>query len=68
MSRFFRPNLDRPGRMARGVVGGLCLVAGIMVCDTSLWGLILVVPGLFAIVEAVSNWCVMRACGIKTKF
>ncbi|MGH7941080.1 MAG: hypothetical protein ACREFR_08430 [Limisphaerales bacterium] len=67
MRRFFRPNLDRPGRMARGVVGGLCLIAGIIVCDISLWGLVLVVPGLFAIFEAVSNWCIMRACGIKTK-
>ncbi|HEV2456625.1 MAG TPA: hypothetical protein VGY98_20350 [Verrucomicrobiae bacterium] len=67
MSRFFRPNLDRPGRMARGVVGGICLITGIIVCDKSLWGLVFVVPGLFAIFEAVSNWCVMRACGIKTK-
>ena len=67
MNRFFRPNLDRPGRMARGVVGGICLIAGIIVCDVSLWGLVLVVPGLFAILEAVSNWCIMRACGIRTK-
>lgn len=67
MNRFFRPNLDRTGRMARGVVGGLCLIAGIIVCDISLWGLVLVVPGLIAILEAVSNWCIMRACGIRTK-
>jgi hypothetical protein len=32
-----------------------------------LWGLILVVGGLFAIVEALSGWCLIRACGIKTK-
>ena len=25
------------------------------------------VPGLFAIFEAISRWCVLRACGIKTK-
>lgn len=68
MRSFFRPNLDRQGRMARGVIGGLCLIAGIIVAgDHSLWGLALVIPGLFAIFEAVSKWCIMRACGIKTK-
>ena len=68
MSKFFQPNLDRHGRMARGVIGALCLIAGIIVCDDTLWGLVLVVPGLFAIFEATAKWCVVRACGIKTKF
>jgi hypothetical protein len=69
MSKFFRPNLDRQGRMARGVLGALCLIAGVIVAgDYTLWGLLLVIPGLFAIFESVSNWCIMRACGIKTKF
>ncbi len=69
VSKFFRPNLDRHGRIARGVIGSLCLVAGIIVAgDYSLWGLILVVAGLFAIFEATARWCVVRACGIKTKF
>ena len=54
--------------MARGVVGALCLIAGIIVCDYSLWGLVLVVPGLFAIFEAVTRWCLLRACGLRTKF
>ena len=68
MSNFFRPNLGKSGRIARGVIGGLCLVAGIIVAgDISLWGLILVVAGLFAIYEAVSGWCLARACGVKTK-
>lgn len=68
MNRFFRPNLKRTGRIARGVIGTLCLMAGIVVAgDYSLWGLILVVAGLFAIFEAVRGWCIARACGIKTK-
>ena len=68
MSRFFRPNLDRHGRMARGVIGALCLIAGIIVVDYVLWlGLIFVGAGLFAIIEAISKWCLVRACGIKTK-
>jgi membrane-bound ClpP family serine protease len=69
VSRFFKPNLDRHGRMARGVIGALCLIAGIIVAGEVLWwaGLILVAAGLFAIFEAVTRWCVVRACGIRTK-
>ena len=68
VSRFFQPNISHRGRMARGVIGALCLIAGIIVAgDFSLWGLVLVVAGLFAIFESIRGWCVVRACGIKTK-
>jgi membrane-bound ClpP family serine protease len=68
MNGFFRPNIRKQGRIARGVIGALCLVAGIVVAgDVSLWGLILVIAGLFAIYEALSGWCLARACGIRTK-
>lgn len=68
MSQFFRPNITRHGRIARGVIGALCLIAGIILVDFVLWlGLIFVVAGLFAIYEALSGWCLARACGIKTK-
>lgn len=69
MSRFFKPNLDFRGRMARGVIGTLCLVAGIVIAgDYSLWGLIFVAAGLFAIFESLRGWCVVRACGVRTRF
>jgi hypothetical protein len=69
MNRFFSRNLDFRGRMARGVIGALCLIAGIVVVDYLLWlGLVFVAAGLFAIFEAVRGWCIARACGIKTKF
>jgi hypothetical protein len=69
MSRFFKPNLDRHGRIARGVIGALCLIAGIIVVDYVRWfGIVLVVAGLFAIFESLRGWCLMRACGVKTKF
>jgi hypothetical protein len=68
VSQFFRANIKRQGRIARGVVGSLCLIAGIILVDFILWlGLIFVVAGLFAIYEALSGWCVARACGLKTK-
>ena len=69
MNHFFSKNLDFRGRMARGVIGTLCLVAGIIIAGAySLWGLIFVVAGLFAMFEAIRGWCLARACGIKTKF
>jgi hypothetical protein len=68
VSSFFRSNIKRQGRIARGVIGTLCLIAGIILVDFKLWlGLIFVVAGLFAIIEALSGWCLARACGIKTK-
>ena len=68
MSHFFRPNLKRTGRIARGVIGTLCLIAGIITVDFVLWlGLVLVAAGLFAIFESIRGWCLVRACGIKTK-
>jgi len=68
VSNFFRPNLKKQGRIARGVIGTLCLIAGIVLVDFVLWlGLIFVAAGLFAIYEALSGWCIARACGIKTK-
>ena len=55
--------------MARGVIGTLCLIAGIVLVDYRLWlGLIFVVAGLFAIFESLRGWCLVRACGVKTKF
>ena len=68
MSNFFRPNIGRQGRIARGVTGTLCLIAGIITVDFKLWlGLIFVTAGLFAIYEALRGWCLARACGVKTK-
>lgn len=68
MSNFFRPNIGRQGRIARGVIGTLCLIAGIIIVDFKLWlGLIFVAAGLFAIYEALRGWCLARACGVKTK-
>lgn len=68
MSHFFQPNLKRQGRIARGVIGTVCLIAGIILVDYNLWlGLLFVIAGLFAIYEALAGWCLARACGIKTK-
>jgi hypothetical protein len=69
VSRFFQPNIGHHGRIARGVIGALCLIAGIIVVDYRLWlGLIFVAAGLFAMFESLRGWCLVRACGLKTRF
>lgn len=68
MSRFFARNIGFPGRLVRGVVGTILLIAGIIMADFELWlCLTLVAIGLFAIFEAVRGWCFARACGVRTK-
>ena len=68
MKQFFRPNINHRGRIARGVIGTLCLIAGIVTVDFKLSvGLVFVVAGLFALFEAMRGWCLARAGGVKTK-
>lgn len=68
MKRFFARNLDFHGRLVRGVFGALLLIAGIIMADFELWiCLVLVGLGLFAMVEAVRGWCVVRACASRIR-
>ncbi len=69
MKNFFQPNIDHKGRIFRAIIGTLCLITGVIIfSQVERWaGLILVGVGLFAIFEVVSKWCILRACGIKTK-
>lgn len=69
MSRFWERNLDFRGRLVRGVIGALLLIAGIVVADFHLEAcLVLVGVGLFAMFEALRGWCLVRACGVRTRF
>ena len=68
MKRFLAPNLERSGRVARGL-GALALFAGAALGGfVSLWlAAALAVAGVFVLFEALRGWCVLRACGIKTR-
>jgi len=68
MKKFFQPNLETRGRLVRGG-GGIAFVAGgAALCGVNLAvSVILILSGGFMLFEAVRGWCVMRACGIKTK-
>ena len=68
MKPFFPRNIDNNGRLVREP-GALRLLvgagSGFMV---SVWlGLGLLAAGVFVGFEALRGWCVMRACGIKTR-
>lgn len=69
MKPFFSRNIDNPGRLVRGL-GALSLLVGAGFGFTvSVWlGLGLLAAGVFVGFEALRGWCVLRACGIKTKF
>jgi hypothetical protein len=68
VARFFSPNIGFSGRLARGILGTVLLIGGIIAADFTLWAAIpLVVTGLFCIFEAVRGWCLLRACGLRTR-
>ena len=68
MAQFLKPNLDRRGRIARAIYGILCIVAGIFALEWKLWvAVVLFIAGAFGIFEAFRGWCILRACGIKTR-
>jgi hypothetical protein len=66
--RYFAPNLEAKGRIVRGFVSVIFLLAAVVAFPLSvLLGLLLLASGIFALFEALRGWCVLRACGIKTK-
>jgi hypothetical protein len=68
MATFFAKNIDRRGRIVRAVWGVGVIVAGVLLWERSVWiSLALVASGVFAFYEAARGWCIMRACGIKTR-
>lgn len=68
MSKFFAPNLTPRGRVVRAVGGLALVIAGMFSCSISIWlAVALIVSGGFVLFEASRGWCLLRACGIKTR-
>jgi DUF2892 family protein len=68
MNKFFAPNIGRRGRIARAIYGIILILAGLVLLFYCWWAaLILILAGAFGLYEAKRGWCVVRACGIKTK-
>jgi hypothetical protein len=68
MRNFFSRNIDRRGRIVRAVWGVALIIAGPLLSGSHQWLCVaLVAAGGFALYEAARGWCLMRACGIKTR-
>lgn len=68
MKPFFSRNIDNKGRLIRGIGALALLVGAAFGFHLSPWlGLALLASGIFVSFEALRGWCVLRACGIKTK-
>ncbi len=69
MKRLFAPNIDRRGRLVRGLMGLALLAVAAFSLRESIWLAVgLAAAGVFVLAEALRGWCLARACGIKTKW
>lgn len=68
MANLFRRNIEGRGRITRGITAILLILGGVYAVTQIWWlGLLLLLSGAFVLFEALRGWCVMRACGIKTR-
>jgi hypothetical protein len=70
MGKFFTPNITGAGRFIRGLCGAVMFISGVILAWRVNYGLgtVVFLAGCFTLYEAVRGWCLLRACGIKTKF
>ena len=68
MKPFFSRNFSNTGRLVRAL-GALALLLGAgFGFFVSVWlGAVLAVSGVFVLFEALRGWCVLRACGLRTR-
>lgn len=68
VQRFFAPNITLRGRVARAIWGFSLIGMGIFLHSRSRWACYgLAAAGAFSLFEAARGWCIMRACGVKTR-
>ncbi len=68
MKHFLNPNIGTRGRLLRGLGGTGFLGGAIFAYRMSPWlGAVIGIAGLFMVFEAARGWCVLRACGLKTR-
>ncbi|MBV8969333.1 MAG: DUF2892 domain-containing protein [Verrucomicrobia bacterium] len=68
MNKFFNPNLESKGRVVRGLTSIIFFTGALLVFPSCYpLAVLLLMGGLFVLFEAIRGWCVLRACGIRTK-
>jgi hypothetical protein len=68
MKKFFAPNIGRAGRLLRAAFAFALFIGSFFLFARWSWiSVLLAFLGAFVLIEALSGWCVMRACGFKTK-
>ena len=69
MNKFCAPNIDWKGRLVRALYGCAMVGVGWLLARAGhvCLGVAAILAGGFAWLEAARGWCVVRACGIKTK-
>jgi len=69
MAKLFTRNIEGKERLMRGIAAVILLIGGLVALGWNvLIAMVLLAAGVFVLFEALRGWCVMRACGIKTKF
>lgn len=68
MRRFFPRNITNQGRLVRALAATALFIGGAFSTKVSIWlGLVMGVSGGLLLFQAVSGWCLLRACGIRTR-
>lgn len=66
---FFRRNIDTKGRVIRAIMTVALAIAAYLTWPHSrLASVALGISAVVGLIEASFSWCVLRACGLKTKF
>ena len=67
-NKLFAPNLATAGRVVRAILALLLFGAAFFPGDLPMYLRVLLgISGAFTLFEALRGWCLLRACGIKTR-
>jgi len=63
------PNLRPAGRLLRGLLAVALFATAFYLWPAHGWPAALIgIAALFVLFEALRGWCILRACGLKTRF
>jgi hypothetical protein len=63
----FKPNIGTAGRVLRAAFAVILLLAAVFIPEPTVLRIILFISAALVFFEAFRGWCLLRACGIRTK-